>query len=184
MSWHWVGPGGGPLPRGTGVTIRSTIAWALVRNTALSAAVGAPVPPRALTMLSSRNVTNRGPRTTSTPLRVAVNPPLARASAAAFAAAAMSSGASPWRAGATRSWKMRGEFTIRACSGCANGTWMTSIRNSAEPGFESGGALEHPASSLGDRTGAEADAWRYTEAVSVGDVATVCAHAARQGCAA
>src|SRR5438874_1106022 len=72
MSWHWVGPGGGPLPRGTGVTIRSTIAWALVRNTALSAAVGAPVPPRALTMLSSRNVTNRGPRTTSTPLRVAV----------------------------------------------------------------------------------------------------------------
>ena len=52
---------------------------------------------------------------------------------------------------------MRGEFTIRACSGCANGTWMTSIRNSAEPGFESGGALEHPASSLGDRTGAEPD---------------------------
>src|SRR2546429_1028009 len=122
MSWHWVGPGGGPLPRGTGVTIRSTIAWALVRNTALSAAVGAPVPPRALTMLSSRNVTNRGPRTTSTPLRVAVNPPLARASAAAFAAAAMSSGASPWRAGAPRYRQLDGQFTHPARYECAPDT--------------------------------------------------------------
>ncbi len=93
----------------------------------------------------------------SAPLSFAVNPPLARASAAAFAAAAMSSGASPCWGGATRSWKMRGELTIRACSGCANGTWITSIRNSAEFGFESGGAPEHPASSLGDRTGADPD---------------------------
>src|SRR5881396_4353520 len=42
MSWHWVGPGGGPLPRGGGLTLRSKMTWALVRSTALSAAVGAP----------------------------------------------------------------------------------------------------------------------------------------------
>src|SRR5882724_1814417 len=72
-------------------------------------------------------------------------------------AARESARSSPCRAGTARSLKIRGELTIRACSGCANGTWITSIRNSAEFGFESGGALEHPASSLGDRTGADPD---------------------------
>jgi len=50
---------------------------------------------------------------------------------------------------------MRGELTMCACSGWASGTWITSIRNRAELGFESSGALEQPASSLGDRTGAD-----------------------------
>src|SRR5436853_6848118 len=72
-------------------------------------------------------------------------------------AARESATSSPCRAGAARSLKIRGEVTIFACSGCANGTWITSIRNSAEFGFESGGAPEHPASSLGDRTGADPD---------------------------
>ena len=52
---------------------------------------------------------------------------------------------------------MRGELTIRACSGCASGTWITSIRNNVVLGFESTGAAEHPGSSLGERTGADPD---------------------------
>ena len=98
---------------------------------------------------------NPRPRMMSEPSNVTTNPPAARVESAARFAAAMSSGASPWRAGAARSWKIRGELTIRACSGWAKGTWMTSIRNKALLGFESGGAPEHPASSLGERTGAE-----------------------------
>ena len=47
---------------------------------------------------------------------------------------------------------MRGELTMAACSGCASGTLITSMRNSAEFGSLSGAALEQPASSLGDRT--------------------------------
>ena len=104
----------------------------LARNVALSAAVGAPLPPLALTTLSSVVLTNRGPSTISTPFTFAVNPPLARASAAVLAAAATSSGVSPCLVGSTRPWKIRGELTIRACSGAASGTRMTSIRNSAE----------------------------------------------------
>ena len=50
---------------------------------------------------------------------------------------------------------MRGELTIAACSGCASGTLMTSIRNSADVGSSDGGALTHPASSLAGRTPAE-----------------------------
>ena len=48
--------------------------------------------------------------------------------------------------------KIRGEDTIAACSGCASGTLMTSIRNRAEFGSSSGMAAEQPASSLGERT--------------------------------
>ena len=51
-----------------------------------------------------------------------------------------------------RSWKMRGELTIAACSGCASGTLMTSMRNSAMFGSSSGAASEQPGSSLGERT--------------------------------
>jgi hypothetical protein len=95
MSWHCTGPGRGAFPGVGGLTIRSTMPCAAARSVALSAPVGAPLPPRAFTMLSSRAATKRGPSTISSPRMVAVKPPLARASAAALAAAAMSSGASP-----------------------------------------------------------------------------------------
>ena len=39
--------------------------------------------------------------------------------------------AAPCVGGAVRSLKMRGELTIFACSGCANGTRITSMRKSA-----------------------------------------------------
>ena len=39
---------------------------------------------------------------------------------------------------------MRGELTIAACSGCASGTLMTSMRNSAEFGSLSGASSEQP----------------------------------------
>ena len=44
--------------------------------------------------------------------------------------------------GAVRSLKMRGELTIAACSGCASGTLITSMRKSAEFGSWSGVALD------------------------------------------
>ncbi len=50
---------------------------------------------------------------------------------------------------------MRGELTIAACSGCASGTRITSIRKSAEFGSSLGGAPEQPGSSSAGRTGAE-----------------------------
>jgi len=86
---------------------------------------------------------------------LAVKPPLARQSAAALAAAAMSSGVSPCLGGAVRPLKIRGELTMAACSGWASGTLMTSIRKRALVGFESGDAATQPGSSLGERTGAE-----------------------------
>ena len=42
---------------------------------------------------------------------------------------------------------MRGELTMCACSGCASGTLITSMRNSAVFGSSSGDAPEQPASS-------------------------------------
>ena len=101
------------------------------RSAALSAGLGAPLPPRAFMMLSSCWVMKPGKTIASRPLIVATNPPAARAESADRWAAAMSSGASPWRAGAARSLKMRGELTIAACSGWASGTRMTSMRNKA-----------------------------------------------------
>ena len=50
---------------------------------------------------------------------------------------------------------MRGEVTIFACSGCASGTLITSMRNSDEFGSLSGASLEQPGSSFGERTPAE-----------------------------
>jgi len=73
----------------------------------------------------------------------------------AVAAAALSAAVSPWRGGAARSWKMRGELTIAARSGCATGTLITSMRNSAVFGSCDGSASEQPASSLDERTPAE-----------------------------
>ena len=129
------------------------------RTPALSAAVGVrpAVPPRALTTLSSIGLVQSAGRRNSISPIVAVNPPLARQSAAALAEAAMSSGVSPCRGGAVRPLKMRGEVTIAACSGWASGTLMTSMRKSAVFGFESGAAATQPGSSLGERTGADPD---------------------------
>src|SRR5216117_1514084 len=56
----------------------------------------------------------------------AMNAPRARAAAMS----ARSASDAPCRTGAVRSLKIRGELTIAACSGCASGTLMTSVRNS------------------------------------------------------
>ena len=157
MSWHWVGPGRTPffMPGGGPPTIASTMPWMAPRSAALSAPVGAPVPCRALTMLSSLGWMNPGGSTYSVPCTSAVYPPCARAAAAACAAAAMSSGASAWVAASVRSSKIRGELTMLASSGCASGTLMTSMRNSAEFGSWSGASFEQPESSFGERTPAD-----------------------------
>src|SRR5438105_1378243 len=78
-----------------------------------------------------------------------------------------------WRVGAVRSLKMRGELTIRACSGCATGTLMTSMRNSAELGFTSGASATQPGSSLGERTRDEPEMYTYTFSGSLGSASTV-----------
>ena len=118
----------------------------------LSAAVGAPLPPRAATMLSSIGRVYWSGRITSWLSITTVKPPRARTESAARLAAARSCLVSPWRGGASRSLKIRGELTIAACSGCATGTLMTSIRNSAEFGSSDGSESVHPASSLDERT--------------------------------
>src|ERR1041384_4707906 len=135
MSWHWVGPEplGGPMLSRAPNRL-SSMPWMFWRRAALSAAVASPVPPRALTMLSSIGLTNWSGSGRSAPNSVAVKAPLALASSSALAAAAMSSGASPWRGGATRSLKMCGEETTAAGSGGATGTLMTSMRKYAELG--------------------------------------------------
>jgi hypothetical protein len=54
MSWHCVGPAvESGISSACAFTIASTIAGNAWRRVALSAAVGAPVPPRAATTLSS-----------------------------------------------------------------------------------------------------------------------------------
>ena len=91
----------------------------------------------------------------SIPSTVTVKPPFARHAAAAFAASSMSCGISGCDFASVRSLKIRAEFTIAACSGCASGTLMTSIRKRAEFGSWPGASVEQPASSLGERTPAE-----------------------------
>jgi hypothetical protein len=109
--------------------------------------VGAPVPPRAFTMLSSCVRTKFGPATCSSPWTFAMKPPARRAESTMRCWAARSSGASPCERGSVSPVKMRGELAIAACSGRATGTLMTSMRNSAEFGSLSGDASTHPASS-------------------------------------
>src|SRR5690348_17274557 len=152
------------------------------RAPALSAAVGVrpALPPRALTTLSSIGLLHSAGRTNSISPIFAVNPPLARHSAASLAEAAMSSGISPCRGGAVRPLKMRGELTMAACSGCATGTLITSMRNRALLGFESGAAATQPGSSLGERTGADPDTYTYTLSWSFGSTTTVCVCEPRQ----
>src|SRR5438445_9774763 len=157
MSWHWLGPGRTPFaaPGAGAPTMTSIIFWMASRVAALSAAVGVPLPPRALTTLSSVGFVHSAGRTYSISPILAVKPPLARQSAAALAAAAMSSGVSPCLGGAVRPLKLRGELTMAACSGWASGTLMTSIRKRALFGFESGDEATQHGSSLGERHGAE-----------------------------
>src|SRR3954469_13442684 len=171
MSWHWVGPA---FESGAWASCAlmapATIPGRAWCSAALSAAVGAPVPFRALTMLSSNSATHIGWITSSLPWKVPTYPLFALASANSLTAATLSSGASPCLGGFTRLLKIRGELTIAACSGCAIGTLMTSIRNSAELG--SFGAPMQPGSSLGDRTGAEPEMYTYTFCVSLGSTRT------------
>ena len=75
------------------------MAWIAPRSAPLSAAVAAPLPPRAATTLSSCLATNRGGRIMSRPWIFAVKAPVARAESAARAAAAESTAAGPWVAG-------------------------------------------------------------------------------------
>src|SRR3954470_1662974 len=91
-----------------------------------------------------------------------VNPPCALASASAFASSALSAGVSPCLGGATRLLKIRGELTMAACSGCASGTLMTSIRNQAELGSLLGIPAVQPGSSRAERTGEEPEMYTYT----------------------
>src|SRR6478609_2202986 len=95
---------------------------------------------------------NIGWMTCSLPWTAATYPLFAFASARSLIACTLSSGASGWVFGATRSWKILGELTILAWSGWARGTLMTSIRKRAVLG--SFGAVTQPASSLEERTGA------------------------------
>src|SRR3954463_7975068 len=77
---------------------------------------------------------------------------------------------------------MRGEMTIAACSGCASGTLITSMRNRAELGSCDGSALEQPGSSLGDRTGADAETETYALPASWGSPTTLCVCEPRHVC--
>src|SRR3954465_708027 len=70
----------------------------------------------------------------------------------AMLAATLSSCAMPCVGAAERFWKMRGVATMAACSGCASGTLMISMRMSAELGFLSSGSWRQPPSSVGERT--------------------------------
>src|SRR3954451_13167949 len=152
MSWHWVGP----LPlSGCEPTKEATRAGSDWRNAVLSEAVGAPLPPRALTVLSSRAWAQCGFSTCSCPWKEITNPPFALASATFLAFSMLSAGPSPCLGGATRLSKIRGELTMAACSGCASGILMTSMRNQAELGSLVGIAATQPDSSLEDRTGEE-----------------------------
>jgi hypothetical protein len=151
-----------------------TIPCSAPRSAALSAPVAAPLPPRALTTLSSMGRIICPGRGRSAPKIVAVKAPRALAAASAAALAAASSGVSPWRAGAVSPLKMRGEVTIAAAFGLASGTLMTSMRKSAEFGFWSGAWRTQPGSSLGERTLAEPETYTYTFAASRGSASTVC----------
>jgi hypothetical protein len=105
------------------------------RRAALSAPVAAPEPPRALTTLSNNDLLKLEGRTTSSPKMLAMKSPRARAARTS----SISACDAPCVAGAVRSLKMRGELTIAACSGCASGTLITSMRNFTE--FGSFGSL-------------------------------------------
>jgi hypothetical protein len=153
MSWHWSGPVSSRWPAPP--NMRAIMAGSACRSAALSAAVAAPLPPRAFTTLSSIGCVWELRRTRGEPPMSTTKSPRARAAATACRCASMSAGAAPWRGGACRPLKMRGELTMAADAGFASGTLMTSMRNSAEFGSLAGAAAEHPGSSASERTFAE-----------------------------
>ena len=181
MSWHWVGPA---LARhGVPIILADDRPATPLAQRARCPRPSARRCRRApCTMLSSSGVdevraAGPAPRRRTSPMKA----PPAR-SATAFASAAMSSGVSPCSGGAVRSLKIRGELTIAACSGCASGTLMTSMRNSAEFGSLSGAAFTHPGSSLGDRTPTSRRCRRRRCRESFGSTSTVCVCEPRQVC--
>ena len=164
MSWHCregeigLTPGTSFAPAGPAPNIFAIMPSSAPRRAELSAELGVPVPPRDFMMLSSCGLRNPEPMTISRPSgSVATKPPLARASAASFFICAMSSGASACEPVAFRPAKMFARLTIAACSGCASGTLMISMRISDEFGFWSGASLMHPASSPSGRIPEEPD---------------------------
>ncbi len=86
------------------------------------------------------------------------NRPRNRLAALTAAPFAVSATATPCVGGAVRSLKMRGELTIFACSGCANGTRITSIRNNAVLGSVMS-PPSHPGISVVERTRANPDTY-------------------------
>src|SRR6476469_3198577 len=174
MSWHWVGPAVG----GTGPIVLATSADSAARAAAVSSAVGTPDRPRSR-MVSATSVSP------SSELRIScipMNDTTKAPEAWAFAVAAMSSLVSPCSGAAVRSLKIRGELTMAACSGCASGTLMTSIRNSAEFESTDGSVQTHPASSLGERTLEEPEMYTYTLSASLGSTSSECVCDPRQVC--
>jgi hypothetical protein len=151
MSWHCVGPGRGPaitaLPTHHARDERGSAA----RSVALSAAVGAPVPPRARTTceLHVHELVGQHHRlahdlgTTNAPR------------ALGRSISARSAGAGPCAAARPGPSKMRGELTIAARFGFGERHRITSMRKSAEFGSSLGGPATQPGSSASGRTGAE-----------------------------
>src|SRR5256885_670406 len=72
--------------------------WIEPRSAVLSAPVGAPVPPRLFTTLSSMPLTKDGGATSGNPWNVTTNAPAARAESASRWASARSTGLAPWDA--------------------------------------------------------------------------------------
>ena len=80
--------------------------------------------------------------------------------------------------------KIRGRLTMRAFSGEASGTWMTSMLKRAVLGSSSGLSPEQPASSSADRTELVPDPYTYRFAGSFGSVTSVWVCDPRQVCTA
>ena len=174
MSWHWLGPvrRRGPRAGPPPPVIRAIMSGRAARSVALSAPVGVPVPFRAFTTLSSRCWAKLSGSAISCSPILTMNAPRARAASIAACRRAASAGASPCVGAGARSLKIRGEDTMAARSGCASGTLITSIRNSALFGSSSGYSREQPGSSVGDRTPAEPEMYTYTLSLSFASTST------------
>ena len=75
-------------------------------------------------------------------------------------------------------------LTMRASSGFASGTWITSMRKYEVLGSSSGGSPEHPGSSSVGRTADVPETYTYTFSSSFGSVTTVWVCEPRQVCTA
>src|SRR5690242_4174457 len=148
MSWHCDGPLRAPAP-----------GRRRFRPIALSESTAALVLTVSLRKFMT-SATRRAALSESAAVAVAGMPNRPRKRFAALTAApfAVSATATPCVGGAVRSLKIRGELTIFACSGCANGTRMTSMRKSAVLGSVMSPPSQ-PAISLVDRTRASPDTY-------------------------